>query len=81
MSGHERNTRLAARLHWALLPCMGAYYYADEMGEKVPLRWRLGYRLMTLVTKLPGSELYPPLPQIECGCDYCHGVPGAVFEP
>jgi hypothetical protein len=78
MTGPQRNTRVAARLWWALLPYIG--YYCDGTEDwrwwMRPARW-----LWVLVDKLPGSAPYPPLPPVVCTCDYCMGVPEAVFEP
>lgn len=67
----NRNNGLVARLHWALLPAIGEYYHADVYGGVVPLRWRLAYHLMKLVERLPGSNLFHPLPPIVCDCDEC----------
>lgn len=71
-----RNNSLAARLHWALLPAIGEYYASEMFGEKVSLRWRLGYRLMRLVERLPNSNLYPPLTPVVCDCDECRAAVG-----
>ena len=85
--GPVRSRRLAARLWWALLPYAGWIGYRDKELERdgtcvpppwyaFPLAW-----LWEVVRRLPGSAPYEPLPPIECDCDYCRGVPGAVFEP
>ncbi len=75
----ERSMRLAARLWWALLPHIG--YGSDVFPES--RRWYepLAYRAWKLVGLLSSSAPYKPMPPINCNCDYCRGVPGAVFEP
>lgn len=74
------STKWAARLWWFLLPYAGETGYADA---EHPARW-FAHPLTWLwkfVGKLPGSEPFEPMPPIVCTCDYCRGVPGAVFEP
>ena len=71
-----RNRSLAARLHWRLLPAIGAYYWADAFGERVPLRWRVGLRLMRLIERLPNAALFEPLPAVVCDCDECRAGSG-----
>lgn len=84
-SGAIRSKRLAARLWWALLPYAGWIAYSDDDLEcgaikppwyAYPLAW-----LWELVRRLPGSDPFEPMPPVVCNCDYCRGVPGAVFEP
>lgn len=80
------STRLAARLWWALLPYAGIWGYRDEdaPAENVRWWWRftfVAYYAWKLVGRLPGSDPFEPMAQIVCTCDFCKGVPGAVFEP
>lgn len=77
----RRSRRLAARLWWATLPHAGMIGWPKGVGNPprwydYPLAW-----LNRLAEKLPGSEPFEPQPPIICTCDYCQGVPGAVFEP
>lgn len=75
-----RSGRLAARLWWWLLPYAGETGYPNPDN---PPRW-FSYPLTwawKLVGKLPSSAPFEPQPPIICDCDYCRGVPGAVFEP
>lgn len=82
MSAADRSTRVAARLWWATLPYRGWVAYDGEVGAVPPpwyahpLAW-----VNRLAEKLPGSEPFKPMPVRECPCDYCQGVPGAVYEP
>lgn len=72
----ERSNRFAARLMWWLLPRIG--YYAE--GFDRVRAWPF-YMLWKLVGLLPSSALYEPYQGPACTCDYCRGVPGAVYEP
>lgn len=78
--GPVRSKRLAARLWWFLLPYAGETGYSDS---EFPARWR-AYPLTwlwKLVNALPSSAPFEPSRIPPCDCDYCRGVPGAVFEP
>ena len=78
--GPIRSRTLAARLWWLLLPFAGETGYADA---EHPARW-FAHPLSwawALINKLPRSAPFEPFPHIECNCDYCRGVPGAVWEP
>lgn len=77
-----RSRTLAARLWWVLLPYAGWTGY-HEKGDPNPPPW-YAYPLAwawKLVGRLPSSAPYEPMAPIVCNCDYCRGVPGAVFEP
>lgn len=54
-----RNTRLAARLSWALLPYIG--HHCDK--ESGTWRWwmRPVYWAWKLLDRLPGSDLFEPM--------------------
>lgn len=82
-SGVVRSSRAAARLWWALLPYAGCYGWGKDDGGN--WRWWMRfnvvpYLLWKLVAKLPSSSPFEPMEPIVCTCDYCRGVPGAVFE-
>ena len=76
----SRNTSLAARLWWLLLPFAGETGYSDADHPARwfahPLTW-----LWKLVGKLPNSDPFKPYEGPQCDCDYCRGLPGAVYEP
>jgi len=80
----ERNTTLAARLWWALLPYAGCYGYRDADGGSEHWWMRFSvvpYMLWKLAGSVPGFAAFKPMPPVVCNCDYCRGVPGARFEP
>ena len=82
---HSR--KLSARIWWATLPYLGWVGYRDKELEadgtcrKPPwYAWPLSW-LNRLAANWPGFEAFEPMPEVVCNCDYCRGVPGAVFEP
>lgn len=87
--GPIHSTKWAARAWWWLLPYAGIWGYKDDVDEFGPNPnerwwWRftfLHYCAWRLVSKLPSSAPFEPMEPIVCNCDYCRGVPGAVFEP
>ena len=77
----RRSRKLSARTWWLLLPFEGYFGYRDKDDPRPPLwvyplawLWRLNDRLFS-------PAPFEPTPPIACDCDYCRGVPGAVFEP
>jgi hypothetical protein len=76
----KRSRKLAARLWWFLLPFAGETGYPNPDNPPrwfaYPLAW-----LWQLVNKLPSSDPFEPYSGPACNCDYCRGVPGAVWEP
>ncbi len=73
-----RNRTLIARLRWLILPLMG-YCYGESWRDQIrgrPFVW-----LDNILGRLPGSDLFAPVPEVVCNCDWCRGVPGAVWEP
>jgi hypothetical protein len=72
------------RLWWALLPYAGWMTYDGEEGAvkppwyAYPLAW-LWNGVHAVMVRF-GVGAFPPSPPIVCNCDYCRGVPGAVFE-
>lgn len=82
---HEGIVTLALRrAWWILLPYAGWMGYRHEGMNRIPLH---AYPLAWLwsgvswyMTKR-GIGAFPPSPPVVCRCDYCRGVPGAVFEP
>jgi hypothetical protein len=84
--------RLLRRVWWSLLPYAGwtagtrEERRADEADGANPppwwafplaWLWRLNSALMDRLG-VSAAELCPPH---TCDCDFCRGVPGAVFEP
>lgn len=82
-----RNRSLAGRLRWWLLPWLAyAWRYRDDYYDAPnPGHWYhhcWGSFALWLDNRLERRvPLWPPMPPIECDCDYCRGVPGARFEP
>lgn len=84
-----RGKGIVSRLRWALMPWWAfAWRYRDEWVDAPnPGRWWehcLGsttWWLDKVLERLPGGDLFEPMPPIMCDCDYCRGVPGAEFVP
>jgi hypothetical protein len=84
-----RSRGFASRVRWTLMPwwAFAWRYRNDDPDDPNPGRWwhhcigSTALWLDKLLERLPGGALFEPMPRVECDCDYCRGVPGAVFEP
>jgi hypothetical protein len=83
-----RHPGRVSRLRWALMPWWAfAWRYRDDFNNPETDAWWKScigstiYWLDKVLEHLPGGDLFAPYTPPKCDCDYCRGVPGAVFEP